>query len=419
MVPMTLCGPDPSDRGKPALELERLTASLREQRLSVLLIGFPHIVRETFEKQLRDWFHCRLVVEHKDTPPDVVMLEEYKEELVQKLNRAARLFGTDAVLLSVAMAVDRRGKPRQRVQGFKALERIQYPVGPSSLGKALSVCVRMLQQLRKSGDNDKQEESEFKPEGPSQASRPNNQTVEEDHGYTLSREELQARSGPLIAATAQNSSVLERKKVTDVVSDASLPNSLESSHSKSTTEQLCTGSPDLAILVVEDNPVNRRLLGIFLKKHGCRSVTFAENGALAVQAVRARSTAFDVVFMGMSTMGLLHDGLLSLVSDHDNKRGSQADINLCTDLSMPVMNGFEATRNIRRIERERACAQASSDWSNNTYVVAVTGLASQQDEEEALAAGVDRFVTKPVQFGELTQLLKERIGRSSNVLAKP
>ena len=86
---------------------------------------------------------------------------------------------------------------------------------------------------------------------------------------------------------------------------------------------------------------------------------------------------------------------------------------------MPVMNGFEATRNIRRIERELACAQASSDRSNNTYVVALTGLASQQDEEEALAAGVDRFVTKPVQFGQLTQLLKERIGRSSNVQAEP
>lgn len=304
MVPMTLCGPDPSDRGKPALELERLTASLREQHLSVLLIGFPHIVRETFEKQIRHWFHCRVLAEHEDTQPDVVMLEEYREELTQKLTRAALLFGTHAVLLSVAMAVDRRGKPRQQVQGFKALQHIQYPIGPSSLGRALSVCMAKLQGLRKGEDNGGQEENDFRPESSSRASRPGNEIVEEEHGYTLSREELQARSGPLIATTAQNSSSLERKKITDVVSDASRPDSLQSSHSKSTTEPLCAESPDLSILVVEDNPVNRRLLGIFLKKHGCRNVTFAENGALAVQAVRARSAAFDVIFMGMFTDGL-------------------------------------------------------------------------------------------------------------------
>lgn len=55
---------------------------------------------------------------------------------------------------------------------------------------------------------------------------------------------------------------------------------------------------NLRVLVVEDNAVNRRLLGAFLKKYGCRDVQYAENGALAVKVVEGRSEGFDVIFMG-------------------------------------------------------------------------------------------------------------------------
>ena len=75
---------------------------------------------------------------------------------------------------------------------------------------------------------------------------------------------------------------------------------------------------------------------------------------------------------------------------------------------MPVMDGFTATRKIRRIEHERSSAQSSSDHLNPAYIVALTGLASDRDEDEALAAGVDMFVTKPVQFDKLSKLLKQR-----------
>lgn len=75
---------------------------------------------------------------------------------------------------------------------------------------------------------------------------------------------------------------------------------------------------------------------------------------------------------------------------------------------MPVMNGFTATREIRRIEHERCSAQSSSDPITSAYIVALTGLASDRDEDEALAAGVDKFVTKPVQFDKLSRLLKQR-----------
>jgi CheY-like chemotaxis protein len=56
--------------------------------------------------------------------------------------------------------------------------------------------------------------------------------------------------------------------------------------------------PNLRVLVVEDNAVNRRLLGAFLKKYGCSNVQYAENGALAVKVVEECSESFDVIFMG-------------------------------------------------------------------------------------------------------------------------
>ena len=77
------------------------------------------------------------------------------------------------------------------------------------------------------------------------------------------------------------------------------------------------------------------------------------------------------------------------------------------------MNRFTATREIRCIEHERRSAQSSFDTITPAYIVALTGLASEHDEDEALAAGVDKFVTKPVQFDQLSRLLKQREEASS------
>lgn len=55
---------------------------------------------------------------------------------------------------------------------------------------------------------------------------------------------------------------------------------------------------NLNILIVEDNAINSKLLGAFLKKYGCRNLQYAQNGALAVQAVEDRPQGFDIIFMG-------------------------------------------------------------------------------------------------------------------------
>lgn len=69
-------------------------------------------------------------------------------------------------------------------------------------------------------------------------------------------------------------------------------------------------------------------------------------------------------------------------------------------MSMPVMNGFEATRAIRSREKD-------SGGRDRATIIALTGLSSSRDASEALASGVDLFLTKPVSFKEVSRLLDE------------
>ncbi len=70
------------------------------------------------------------------------------------------------------------------------------------------------------------------------------------------------------------------------------------------------------------------------------------------------------------------------------------------DISMPVMDGLEATRAIRAYEHEKKLAP--------TPIIALTGLASSEAQKEAFTSGIDLFLTKPVKLKELANILKSR-----------
>ena len=124
---------------------------------------------------------------------------------------------------------------------------------------------------------------------------------------------------------------------------------------------------DLRVLAVDDNALNLLLLTRYLSKRKGDVVVTARDGFEAVSAVRSAAEPFDVVFM---------------------------------DISMPGMDGFAATRAIRVIEGERG------EMGGRVRVVALTGLASARDREEAERCGFDDFLTKPVSFRLIGKLLK-------------
>jgi PAS domain S-box-containing protein len=111
---------------------------------------------------------------------------------------------------------------------------------------------------------------------------------------------------------------------------------------------------DVRVLCVDDNAVNRRVIGVLLAPLGC-DVAYAENGAEAVEA-HARGH-FDVILM---------------------------------DLQMPVMDGLEAARAIRAAERQTGRPR--------TRIVAVSANCMPTQVQDCMAAGMDAHVAKPVQM---------------------
>jgi CheY-like chemotaxis protein len=117
----------------------------------------------------------------------------------------------------------------------------------------------------------------------------------------------------------------------------------------------------LRILVAKDNSVNQVLAVRLLEKRG-HSVTVAGNGKEALAALE--KDTFDLVLM---------------------------------DVQMPEMDGFEAKAAIR--EKEKASG-------HHLPVIAMTVHAMAGDRERCVEAGMDDYITKPIQPQELSELLK-------------
>ncbi len=118
--------------------------------------------------------------------------------------------------------------------------------------------------------------------------------------------------------------------------------------------------PPLHILLVEDEPGCRLLAERIIRKKGWE-VTTAENGAVAVEILKQRS--FDLILM---------------------------------DIQMPAMDGYTATEIIRRIPGSRA-----------TPIIAMTAHAMKEDLARCIGAGMDDYLSKPIDFGEFYEMIQK------------
>lgn len=128
------------------------------------------------------------------------------------------------------------------------------------------------------------------------------------------------------------------------------------------------------ILVAEDFPLNRDVVRLMLVESPFEPV-FAENGKLASDLYMDNPDRFPLVLM---------------------------------DVSMPVMDGFQATKVIRDFE----LTQGQGD--NPVPIIALTGHALKNDRQECLDAGMSHYLTKPVKQTELLETLEHYSGRAVN-----
>ncbi|KAJ4213700.1 hypothetical protein NW759_010696 [Fusarium solani] len=119
-------------------------------------------------------------------------------------------------------------------------------------------------------------------------------------------------------------------------------------------------------LLVDDNFINLKILTSYMKKLKQPYQT-ATNGQEALSAYEMDSGRYVCILM---------------------------------DISMPIMDGFEATRRIRAFEQRHGLRPA--------LILALTGLASEEAQREAMVSGVDLFLTKPVRLKELGPILRSR-----------
>ena len=125
------------------------------------------------------------------------------------------------------------------------------------------------------------------------------------------------------------------------------------------------------ILLVEDNELNSEITVEILNEYGCL-VDTAENGAVAVEKIKnSQPGDYDLVLM---------------------------------DVQMPVMNGYEATRQIRALDDPAL---------SGITILAMTANAFDEDRKKALECGMDGFLTKPIGIEELIGTIQKNLEQVS------
>ncbi|KAF5639444.1 histidine kinase tcsA [Fusarium tjaetaba] len=135
-------------------------------------------------------------------------------------------------------------------------------------------------------------------------------------------------------------------------------------------EQLLKISPTKRILAAEDNIINQKVLVGMLHGFGFKDITVVSDGAQAVSSLSAAPNTFDLILM---------------------------------DISMPVMNGYEATLRIRRS-------------SIRLPIIAMTAYALKGDMERCLEKGMDDYIPKPMDKQVLMRKLLKWLQSPSDII---
>lgn len=357
-------------------------------------------LEQTLSEVCRNWFGMHVsrakemnrqdadVYLFAEPPPVEVLLEQHRRDghamLPTRLDVPVIIVYMDA---EEATQISREGQRRLR-QLNRVVEIIPQPCGPRKLAKVLSHCLRRAEEIRSGQSQDenlsgdlaglhKEPQQHVQPhEDPASSEPPLKQPPVSSQD--LGRDMSAAVSYPDYTIDPETPALLSPPQTTPEARSAPAP----------TSEPSPPDSNALHILLVDDNKINRQLLVMFMKK--CKfTYAEAENGQEAVDLFKAAC----------------------LPGPHEHLPPTNAFFGrrfdfVLMDISMPIMDGLEATRCIRDFEKENGLRRTS--------VIALTGLASADAQREAETAGIDLFLPKPVKFAELRKLLSASSSKKSD-----
>ncbi|KAG8417255.1 hypothetical protein J3459_012460 [Metarhizium acridum] len=354
----------------PGHEFESQKNDLRGLR--VLLLGFRDtpsvdsddgvfgtnvVEREGIANICRDWLQMQVVDPSQSNSfvPDLLLCDETYLHLNSHIHTQRNASSPPAVVIcrnAVSARDLAENKTFKRRPNDQLWEFSAQPVGPRKLAKVLSLTFKRWTTYQATLN-------------PLSAT----QTPEDEDGPHPSNTTAAApeRNSHHVDGTAES-------VISNSFHDISLPERVRRStpltaiYPDSTTSDIDSNQPGTSFLLVDDNPINLKILITYMKKLRLPYRT-ATNGQHAVDLFREGNGLYKCVFM---------------------------------DISMPMMDGFEATRHIRNTEMEKSLHRCT--------IFALTGLASADAQQEAFTSGIDLFLTKPVKLAELSQILSARFG---------
>ncbi|KAK2039194.1 histidine kinase [Colletotrichum somersetense] len=311
------------------MELSGLRIRLLGFQGSMLLVnGDSHNNRTSIKSICQNWLGLQVISDQQShqTMPDLVLISE---DALHQRGEDKILARLPCVVVCVnALVAHERSFERKDHEGI--VEFISQPVGPRKLAKVLLLVFDRWEAVQADSASSGQ-----------------------DSACTTVHETTKSRFVDHMLERPLRSAEEPKMEIPAVMSNGKRHGTLLAT---TTTE----------FLLVEDNPINLRILSTYITKLGKRFHT-AINGLEAVQAYKR--------------------------TPHECRC-------ILTDVSMPVMDGFEATRQIRAHERSLKLEPAT--------IIALTGLGSDESQNEAFGSGMDLFLTKPVKLEELSSILMSR-----------
>ncbi|OQD87849.1 hypothetical protein PENANT_c005G02209 [Penicillium antarcticum] len=353
---------------RPSDLIKRVRTELEGKALRFITVQDPpssmppsnHMIRH----YLTEWFGMKIEKSESSKPVNLVVVDERHLNLVENAQSQALIL----------VLCHRASRARSTMTAANMLSSntvwLNLPCGPHQLARTLLDSVKNIALTQNPGlHKDLHNVPTTHLSEPEQASK---QSILPDaHEKALNLAQVTVRSVP---DPEFGTEITQHRHITTHNPTHSLPSTkgdsiakvthgISRTHISPTTET----KDGIKILLVDDNAINLALLEKYISRIKPQILDTAMNGEEAIKAVQNMSSGYKYIFM---------------------------------DMSMPVIDGFEATRAIRSIEAARGEKSPAT-------IIALTGLGSDEHIKNAYAAGVNVFLAKPISFKIILGLVDE------------